>query len=261
MVRIVKSGTGSLNNEFSDKRDITFDRVGFSYQTDRKVFDALNLSIPEGQTLTLVGPSGGGKSTLVNLLLRLYDPMQGEIRLGGMPLAAIAPQSLVKQITLVSQEMILLAADVRENIILGRRGITEAMLNLAIEISGVDTWVDTLPEGIYTCIGEGGRSLSQGQCQMLALARALAGDPRILILDEAFSQIDPESEQLIHSRLPAVMAGRTCITVAHRLSTARYSQRILVIQGGRIIEDGNHDSLMEARGIYADMVALERCRL
>ncbi len=251
-----KPMAGALN-----KRDIIFHRVDFGYHPGKNIFNQFNLVIPEGQTVTLVGPSGGGKSTLVNLLLRLYDPLQGDIRLCGTPLTAIAPKELVSQITLVSQEVILLAADIRENILLGRNGITSAMVDRAIEISGVDTWVDTLPQGIHTRVGEGGRTLSQGQCQMLALARALAGDPRILILDEAFSQIDPESEQLIQSRLPSIMAGRTCITVAHRLTTALYSQRILVIRDGRIVEDGDHHSLMDARGVYADMVALERCRV
>ncbi len=246
---------GALN-----KGDIVFDRVSFGYHPDKTIFNRFNLVIPQGQTITLVGPSGGGKSTLVNLLLRLYDPLEGVIRLNGSPLTAIAPEDLVGQVTLVSQEMILLAADLRENILLGRSGITPAMVDRAIKISGVDTWVDTLPSGIHTRVGEGGRTLSQGQCQMLALARALAGDPQILILDEAFSQIDPESEQLIQSRLPSIMAGRTCITVAHRLATARYSQRILVIRDGRIIEDGEHQALMNARGVYADMVALENCR-
>lgn len=212
-----------------------------------KFLTIFNLAIPQGQTVTLVGPSGGGKSTLVNLLLRLYDPVQGEIRLGGTPLTAMPPEDLVKQITLVSQEIILLAADIRENIILGRSGITAAMLERAIEISGVDTWMDTLPRGIHTRVGEGGRTLSQGQCQMLALARALAGDPRILILDEAFSRIDPESEQLIQSRLPSIMAGRTCITVAHRLSTTRYAQRIPVIRYGRIIKEFRFSSYCRFR--------------
>ena len=252
----VRFGTATLN-----EGDILVDSVDFSYQPGRKILNNFNLLIPRGETVTLVGPSGGGKSTLVNLLLRLYDPMQGEISLGGTPLTAIAPEDLVKQITLVSQEMIILSGDIRKNIILGRKGITDAMIDRAIKISGVDTWMDTLPQGIDTRIGEGGRNLSQGQCQMLALARALAGDPRILILDEAFSRIDPESEQLIQSRLPSIMAGRTCITVAHRLATARYSQRILVIRDGKIIEDGDHDALMNARGVYADMVTLERCRL
>ncbi len=256
-----KPGTGAPNKGTPNKGDIKFHAVDFGYHTGRKILDNFNLFIPQGQTVTLVGPSGGGKSTLVNLLLRLYDPMQGEISLGGTPLTAIPSKDLVKQITLVSQEMILLAADIRENILLGRSGIPPDMVDRAIEISGVDTWVNTLPQGIHTRIGEGGRKLSQGQCQMLALARALAGDPRILILDEAFSQIDPESEQLIQSRLPSIMAGRTCITVAHRLASARYAHRILVIREGQVIEDGDHYSLMDARGVYADMVTLERCRL
>jgi ABC-type bacteriocin/lantibiotic exporter with double-glycine peptidase domain len=154
--------------------------------------------------------------------------------------------------------MILLAASIEENIVLGRSEVTPSMLARAIRISGVDTWIGALSQGIKTRIGESGRSLSQGQCQMLSLARALVGDPRILILDEAFSQIDPASEKLIISRLPSIMAGRTCITVAHRLATARYSQRILVVRKGCIVEDGEHQALMDANGIYAGMVTLER---
>ena len=208
--------------------------------------------------MTLVGPSGGGKSTLVNLLLHLYDPSGGRILLGNRPLASVAPRELAGRVALVGQEMILLSASIAENIVLGRRHVTAAMLDRATRISGVDTWVHALPQGKNTRVGEGGRSLSQGKCQMLALARALAGDPRILILDEAFSQIDPESEKLIVARLPAIMAGRTCITVAHRLATARYSQRIIVVRDGPIVEDGDHQGLMDAKGIYADMVTLER---
>ena len=237
--------------------DIVFEAVEFGYHPDRMVLNGFHLTIPRGQTATLVGPSGGGKSTLVNLLLRLYDPSGGRILLGNSPLTTIAPCELVRRVALVSQEMILLSASIEENIVLGRSQITPSMLESAIEISGVGTWMKALPQGIATRVGEGGRPLSQGQCQMLALARALAGNPRILILDEAFSQIDPESEKLILSRLPAIMAGRTCITVAHRLATARYAERILVVQGGCIVEDGDHQTLMDAQGIYADMVALD----
>ena len=251
------SEVGSKQAPLDGNADIVFEGVEFGYRPDRKVLDGFDLTIPTGQTVTLVGPSGGGKSTLVNLLLRLYDPLGGKILLGDRPLTTIAPYELVRRVALVSQEMVLLSASIEDNIVLGRSQVTPSMLERAIEISGVDTWVNALPQGIDTRVGEGGRTLSQGQCQMLALARALAGDPRILILDEAFSQIDPESEKLIVSRLPSIMAGRTCITVAHRLATARHSRRILVVRDGRIVEDGDHRALMDADGIYAGMVALE----
>jgi ATP-binding cassette, subfamily B, multidrug efflux pump len=238
--------------------EIDFQSVHFGYRDHLKVFEGLNLTIPWGQTVTVVGPSGGGKSTLVNLLLRLYDPWEGKILLRGRDLRSIPAGELARSIALVSQEIILLASSIEENITLGRRDITPDMLANALEISGVTTWMGLLSEGIRTRIGEGGRVLSQGQRQMLSLARALAGNPRILILDEAFSQIDPESERLITSRLPSIMAGRTCILVAHRLSTARQSQRILVMRNGRIVEDGDHRTLIASKGIYADLVAVDQ---
>lgn len=238
--------------------EIDFQSVYFGYHDDRKVFEELNLTIPRGQTVTVVGPSGGGKSTLVNLLLRLYDPVEGRILLRGRDLRSIPSGELARSIAMVSQEIILLASSLEENITLGRPDITPDMLAHALEISGVETWMNQLSEGIRTRIGEGGRQLSQGQRQMLSLARALAGNPRILILDEAFSQIDPESERLITSRLPSIMAGRTCIMVAHRPATARQSQRILVMRNGRIVEEGDHRTLIDSKGIYADMVALDQ---
>lgn len=214
--------------------------------------------IPKGQTVALVGPSGGGKSTLVNLLLRLYDPAEGRILLDGRDLKTMSPGQLARRITLVGQETILLAAGIEENITLGRERITAGMLQNALDISGVAAWLNETAQGLRTRIGEGGRRLSQGQCQMLALARALAGDPEILILDEAFSRTDPESEKLITDKLPSIMSGRTCIIVAHRLSTARQADRILVMRHGRIVEDGDHGTLMDATGLYADMVALDK---
>jgi ABC-type multidrug transport system fused ATPase/permease subunit len=200
-------------------------------------------------------------------LIKVFDLTEGKDRQferlaqvhldNNMALARVSALYL-PVMTLVGQEMILLAASIEENIVLGRSEVTPSMLARAIRISGVDTWIGALSQGIKTRIGESGRSLSQGQCQMLSLARALVGDPRILILDEAFSQIDPASEKLIISRLPSIMAGRTCITVARRLATARYSQRILVVRKGCIVEDGEHQALMDANGIYASMVTLER---
>lgn len=237
--------------------DIVFRSVSFGYRPERNVFENFNLTISKGQTIALVGPSGAGKSTLVNLLLRLHDPRKGTIFLNGRDLTSVPTTDLAHRVALVGQEMILLAADIRENITLGRQDISPEQLEDAMDISGVTTWLNDLAEGAGTRIGEGGRPLSQGQCQMLALARALAGNPGILILDEAFSQIDPQSEELITSRLPSIMSGRTCIIVAHRLSTARQAQRILVLRNGGIVEDGDHRTLVDAGGIYADMTALE----
>lgn len=238
--------------------EIVFRGVHFRYDDHRSVFSGLDLTIPKGQTVTLVGPSGGGKSTLVNLALRLYDPREGTILLHGKDLKAIPPRELARYIALVSQEIILLASSIEENITLGREDITPEMVANAVEISGVAAWVNDLSEGMKTRIGDGGRQLSQGQCQMLSLARALAGNPHVLVLDEALNQIDPESERLIAARLPSIMAGRTCIMVAHRLSTARHSERILVMRNGRILEDGDHRTLVDAKGIYADMAALDQ---
>lgn len=240
-----------------EEYDIRFESVDFSYRPELHIFKNFYLDIPWGQTVALVGPSGGGKSTLVNLLLRLYDPQSGRILLGGRGINTFSSNDLAHRIALVSQELVVLAASIKDNITLGRPGVTREMLNKAVDISGVESWAHGLVDGIDTRIGEGGRPLSQGQYQMLSLARALAGDPRILILDEAFSQIDPDSERLIASKLPVIMSGRTCITIAHRISTARHSQRILVMRKGRIVEDGDHDSLMAHDGIYANMVSLD----
>jgi len=246
-----------VHETLSGQHDIRFESVDFAYQQGRDVFQNFDLAIPWGQTVALVGSSGGGKSTLVNLLLRLYDPGSGRILLGGRELKSFSSRDLARRVALVSQEIVILAASIKENITLGRADITQEMLDKTLDISGVGSWAHRLPDGIDSRIGESGRQLSQGQYQMLSLARALAGDPRILILDEAFSQIDPDSEKQIASKLPAIMSGRTCITIAHRISTARYSRRILVMRNGHIDEDGDHDSLMAADGIYAGLVALD----
>lgn len=237
---------------------IRFQSVCFGYHDSRKIIENFDLLIPAGQTVTLVGPSGGGKSTLVNLLLRLYDPLEGAIQLGNRDLTTISPKEIARRIALVSQEIILLSASIEENVLLGRKDISQEIFSEALYISGISVLVDDLPEGINTRIGEGGRQLSVGETQMLSLARALVGDPQILMLDEAFSHIDPENENRIISRLLSMMSNRILIIVAHRLSTARHSDRILVIRNGRIEEDGDHLALMRSRGVYADMVSLDR---
>ena len=236
---------------------LEFKGVEFGYRAHTPVFKDLDLYIPRGQSLALVGPSGSGKSTLVNLALRLYKPGAGRIMLGDRELADLAPEELSRSMALVSQESLLIRGSLAENVSLGRPEVNQKRLGEALEISGVSQWLDELPRGSETVIGQGGRLLSQGQRQMVALARALAGDPRVLILDEAFSQVDPASEEAVHQALPRIMAGRTTILVAHRFSTARHAERIIVMQDGKLLEDGDHKTLMKAGGLYADMAGLD----
>jgi len=230
--------------------------VVFGYQPAINILNGFDLTIPQGQSVTIVGPSGGGKSTLVNLMLNLYQPLSGSIRLDGRELKDIEPPELARHVALVSQETVLLADTVERNISLGREHVTPGMLADAVRVSGIDAWLGELEQGIHTRIGEGGRQLSQGQYQMLALARALAGAPQVLVLDEAFCHIDPDSERRIMQRLFAAMAGRTCISVAHRLSMALYSDRILVVMDGQVVEDGDHSALLAANGVYAGLLLL-----
>lgn len=236
---------------------IQFQGVKFGYRPGRPVLNDLDLNIPQGQSLALVGPSGSGKSTLVNLALRLYQPWAGRIVLGGRDLAELPPAELSRILALVSQESLLIRGSLALNVGLGRPEVNRKRVEEVLEISGVTGWLDELAQGVDTLIGQGERQLSQGQRQMVALARALAGDPRVLILDEAFSQVDPASEEAVHQALPQIMAGRTTILVAHRISTACHAQRILVIKDGKLLEDGDHQSLMKAGGLYADMVGLD----
>lgn len=237
--------------------DLRFERVGFGYRPDQPVLSGFDLAIPQGQFTALVGPSGSGKSTLVNLVLRLYEPWSGRILLDGREVGRMSRAELTRRVALVGQETVLVRGSVARNVSLDRPRVTPSRLAEALEISGAAAWVNELPDGIDTMVGQGGRRLSQGQRQMLALARALAGDPWVLILDEAFSQVDPASEQAIQQALPRVMAGRTTLLVAHRLSTARRAERILVMKNGRLVEDGDHAALLAAGGLYADMVGLE----
>lgn len=249
--------SASATTRGADNRCLEFQAVRFGYRLGKPIFPRLDLAIPAGQSVALVGPSGGGKSTLVNLVLRLYEPWSGQILFGGRRLQEIGSEELTRMVALVSQETILVRGSLARNITLGREGIDRARLQTALGISGAAGWVEGLPQGLDTPVGQGGRQLSQGQRQMVALARALAGDPRLLILDEAFSHVDPASERIIHQALPAIMAGRTTLLVAHRLSTAERADRILVMKDGRLVEDGNHQALIKAGGLYADMAGLE----
>ena len=239
---------------------VEFKGVSFGYDPDRPVVRGANFVIPEGRTWAVVGPTGAGKTSLVNLLLRAYDPQEGRVLLDGVDLRAMSPAELSRRVALVPQEVFLFAGTVRENIHLERPWVDDSSLARALSVSGAEEFIAELPHGLDTKIGEGGRGLSAGQRQLIALARALAGSPRVLILDEATASVDPESERLIQKALPAAMAGRTSLVVAHRLSTIQNADTILVMSKGRIVERGHHGELLENGGLYSKLVRLNRLK-
>ena len=242
------------------KGRVEFKGVSFGYDPQKPVVLGAEFVVPEGQTWAVVGPTGAGKTSLVNLLLRAYDPQHGTVGLDGVDLRNMAPAELSRMVCLVPQEVFLFAGTVRENIHLDRSWVDEASLRQALSVSGAADFISELPDGLETRVGEGGRGLSAGQKQLIALARALAGSPRVLILDEATASVDPESERLIQKALPAAMAGRTSLVVAHRLSTIQHADMILVMSKGRIVERGKHDELLRSGGLYGKLVRLNQLK-
>ncbi|MEL6423223.1 MAG: ABC transporter ATP-binding protein, partial [Pseudomonadota bacterium] len=237
--------------------DIRFANVDFAYEPDRPVLRGLDLHIPAGTSCALVGPSGGGKSTIMALLLRLYDVDDGSILLDGQPLAARTLQSLRDGIAFVGQDTFLFSGTVRENLTAGAPDASDAAVIAAAKDANAHAFISALADGYDTKLGENGADLSGGQRQRLAIARALLKNAPIVLLDEATSALDSEAERLVKSALERLLAGRTSVVIAHRLSTIRSADKICVISEGRVAEEGTHATLLDTGRIYRKLHDLQ----
>jgi len=238
--------------------EIKFDRVSFSYQKTRRVLDGITLTLSPGNRVGLVGPSGAGKSTIVKLLLRLHDVESGHILIDGQDIQKCTQESVREAISFVPQDPILFHRSLMENIRYGNREATDEAVFKAASLAHCDSFIKDLPDAYDTLVGERGIKLSGGERQRIAIARALLKNAPILVLDEATSSLDSESERMIQEALEHLMKGKTVIAIAHRLSTIRQMDRILVLSGGRISEEGSHDSLLKKRGsTYAALWKLQ----
>jgi subfamily B ATP-binding cassette protein MsbA len=239
---------------------ITLEGVWFSYEPearDRYALRDISLDIEPGEVLALVGPSGAGKSTLINLIPRFYDPTQGTISIDGNKLRLVDVKSLRRQIALVPQDTYLFGGTVYENLLYGKQDASEAEVIGAARAANAHGFIEALPQGYATVVGERGVRLSGGQRQRISIARALLKDPRVLLLDEATSSLDSESEALVQEAMERSMTGRTSIVIAHRLSTIQYADRIAVLDAGRLVELGSHDRLLSAGGLYERLYRIQ----
>jgi ATP-binding cassette subfamily B protein len=230
---------------------VQFDAVGFRYKADIPLIDDLSLDVAPGSMIAIVGPTGAGKTTLVNLLMRFYDVDAGAIRIDGVDVRQMPRGALRRMFGMVLQDTWLFSGTIRENIAYGREGATEAAIVHAAQMAQADHFIRTLPDNYDTPINEEASNLSQGQKQLLTIARAFLADPAILILDEATSSVDTRTEVLIQQAMAELMRGRTTFVIAHRLSTVRNADTILMMEGGKIVERGHHHELLNAKGAYA----------
>jgi ABC-type multidrug transport system fused ATPase/permease subunit len=240
--------------------DINISNLSFSYPSrpDEEVLSCINVRIAENQLVAIVGSSGAGKSTIASLLLKLHEPTGGKIFFGDKDSSRFSVSALRSQIALVPQDIFLFGGSIRENIAYGKPSASDEEIQEAAKKANASEFIDRFPEKYNTVVGERGTQLSGGQRQRIAIARAVLKDPKILILDEATSSLDSESERLVQDALEKLMKGRTSIVIAHRLSTIRKADQILVLDGGQIVEKGTHDQLMALEsGIYRNLSTLQ----
>jgi len=253
---------GSEIIEAPTSGDIVFHNMTFRYETEREpALRDINIIIPQGQRIALVGPSGAGKSTVIQLLMRLYDPQQGTLSIGGVDLRKCRGKDLRRRIGVVPQDPFIFRTTIRDNIRLALPDASDTEIIRACERAHAWEFIRDLPRQLDEVVGEGGSTLSGGQRQRLAIARVLLMSPSILVFDEATSALDTVSEQLIQASLEAESAGRTAIFIAHRLATVKTCDRILVIDGGRVVQDGTYDELVTREGLFRDMVQGQQLRL
>lgn len=260
-VRILKEGqiAGDAPVEASQAGHVAFEAVSFAYDGEGRtpVLRDVSFEAEPGMTLALVGPSGAGKSTVLQLLMRFYDVQSGVVRVDGHDVRQVDPEALRAKMALVPQDVAVFASSVRDNVAFARPDASEADVHAALDAANASTFVKALPDGINTQLGERGVTLSGGQRQRLAIARAVLQDAPILLLDEATSALDAESEHLVQDALEKLMMGRTVIVIAHRLATVRGADQIIVLDDGRIVEQGNHEALASSGGLYARLADLQ----